>query len=231
MRRIDDIDVDQDRLIKRLLSEKTVTDAGCWEWRLNMSKGYGGIHVPSLKKTPRAYRFLYEALVGPVPDGLHLDHVCRNRACINPDHLEPVTLVENVMRGESFSAKNAKKTSCNNGHPYTPENTYVLGDGSRKCKTCSKEKWAARSAITNEKRRAREKAKAAAVREDATAAEQEALDQDHSMAANVLLLQCPECGHELHGTLYAYCTRCKWFDFNASDAADRHHDDITYGAI
>ena len=83
-----------------------------------------------------AHRVVYEILVGPIPVGLELDHLCRNRACVNPDHLEPVTTRTNLLRGYSPWACRARQTHCKRGHEFTPENTYGTGDGRRYCRTC-----------------------------------------------------------------------------------------------
>lgn len=108
----------------------------CWKWigYINPSTGYGQITVNGQSHV--AYRFGYEMLFGTVPEGLELDHLCRNRWCVNPHHLEPVTRQVNSHRGESFCGRNARKAHCPQGHPYTPENTYFCPKGRRECRTC-----------------------------------------------------------------------------------------------
>lgn len=113
---------------------------GCWLWT-GATKNHNGYGALTLRGTPRsvilAHRFAYELLVGPIPDGLQLDHLCRVRHCVNPDHLEPVTQAENVRRGISPSAVQARKTHCKNGHEFTPENTYVNRNrNERVCRLC-----------------------------------------------------------------------------------------------
>ena len=111
------------------------TPAGCWEWTGSLNnKGYG--QVGHGGKTSSTHRVAYTLLVGAIPDGLHIDHLCRNRSCCNPDHLEAVPLRTNTLRGVSFAAANAVKTHCRKGHEYTAENTYVDSRGSRSCRTC-----------------------------------------------------------------------------------------------
>ncbi len=84
-----------------------------------------------------AHRIVYELTLGPIPAGLTLDHLCRVRPCVNPRHLEPVTLAVNVLRGESLPARNARKTHCPKGHPYDASNTYVNPrTGWRLCRAC-----------------------------------------------------------------------------------------------
>jgi hypothetical protein len=112
----------------------------CWEWSGTMtSKGYG--HFWAHGSPVMAHRFSYELLVGPIPSGLTLDHLCRNHSCVNPQHLEPVTRGENVLRGEAPPAHNARKTRCPRGHEYTPENTAYGRKPGRKtyrmCKKCA----------------------------------------------------------------------------------------------
>lgn len=117
----------------------------CWPWmRSRTTVGYGqfGITGPPRRNLP-AHRIAYELLVGPVPDGLVLDHLCRNRVCCNPHHLEPVTNRTNVVeRGTGISAVNALKTHCKHGHEFTPDNTRIVRDKDgpyRACLECKRE--------------------------------------------------------------------------------------------
>jgi hypothetical protein len=107
----------------------------CWEWRgARDPNGYGTFTV-ARKVTHFAHRYAYELFVGPIPEGLVIDHLCRNRGCINPTHMEPVTNAENVLRGEGPTAVNARKTHCKRGHPFDDVNTYVYAKG-RACRMC-----------------------------------------------------------------------------------------------
>lgn len=122
--------------------------SGCWFWTAaQFAHGYG--KTSKKDKTVRAHNVVYELIKGPIPPGLVLDHLCRVRSCVNPDHLEPVTETENIRRGVSFSAINFRKTHCPQGHPYSPENTYRRKrrkHSIRVCKACttirSKKRWA-----------------------------------------------------------------------------------------
>ncbi len=122
--------------------EKTPT---CWLWRAGKDHlGYGQIRRDG--SHAKAHRVAYDLLVGPIPDGLELDHLCRVRNCVNPAHLEPVTHAENVRRGLSGQRQRAK-THCPAGHPYDAENTYVAPRGDRGCRACrmaSKRRYEAR---------------------------------------------------------------------------------------
>jgi hypothetical protein len=111
---------------------------GCWLWTGHGRGkfGYGGIKIGS--RGHYAHRVVYELLVGPVPKGLELDHLCRVPRCVNPAHLEPVTRRENQMRGEAFVSANARKTHCPQGHPYDEANTYInRASGGRVCRACN----------------------------------------------------------------------------------------------
>lgn len=112
---------------------------GCWLWTGASGQwGYGRFNKGSRTYTA-SHRYAYEVLIGPIPDGLTLDHLCRNPPCVNPDHLEPVTQRENSLRSESRHAKNARKTRCKRGHPFTSENTYVPPGGrGRNCRECKR---------------------------------------------------------------------------------------------
>lgn len=111
----------------------------CWEWMgaLNHS-GYGRLSVKN--RVLRAHRVVYELLRGPIPTGFTLDHLCRNRSCVNPAHLEPVSIGENVMRVRTIPAANAARVECYRGHPFTAENTIVRtrpsGATYRTCRRC-----------------------------------------------------------------------------------------------
>lgn len=107
----------------------------CWEWQgYRMPFGHGRFRVNGCKVL--AHRWSYEFHVGPIPNGLTIDHLCRNPPCVNPAHLEPVTHRTNVLRGDGPAAHNAAKTHCPSGHAYTPANTYIDSLGRRVCRVC-----------------------------------------------------------------------------------------------
>lgn len=126
-------------LLERFLPKYEVTD-DCWLWTAAIDKaGYGRIGEGT--KVLYAHRVAYELAVGPIPAGLVIDHLCRTRNCVNPDHLEVVPQRRNILRGVAFSAENAAKTHCLRGHEFTPENTRIRirpGDTERVCIACQK---------------------------------------------------------------------------------------------
>lgn len=108
---------------------------GCWQWVGSGAFGYGRIKVGN--RSFQAHRYVYESEKGPIPDGMDLDHLCRNRGCVNPSHLEPVTNRTNVLRGVGISAKNASKEYCRHGHPLVGTNVRHY-KGHRICRTCER---------------------------------------------------------------------------------------------
>lgn len=104
------------------------------------SKGYGAVWDSERRKMVRAHRVAWEAVNGPIPSGLVIDHLCRNRACVNVAHLEVVTFKENVLRGVGPSANAARQTHCIHGHPFDAANTLRGKSGRRHCRACNRER-------------------------------------------------------------------------------------------
>jgi HNH endonuclease len=124
--------------LKKLFARVDVVPDSCWMWTGPLSDGYGRTGKDK-DRDQLVHRIVYKNLVGPIPDGFQLDHLCRNRACCNPAHLEPVTQKVNLLRGEGACAQHARKTHCKRGHEFTPENTGNASKGGRYCITCSRE--------------------------------------------------------------------------------------------
>jgi hypothetical protein len=132
-----------ERLMEKVSPEP---NSGCWLWTGCANRfGYGRFRIDGHMRV--AHRVVYEAHKGSVPDGLVLDHLCRVRCCVNPDHLEPVTKIENDRRGISgavCAARYRAMTHCSNGHEFTPRNTRLFVDGEgitcRACRACAVER-------------------------------------------------------------------------------------------
>lgn len=144
--------------VSRFVKKYEVNDfSGCWDWLAGKTQdGYGTFF--NGKKTQRAHRFSYEYYNGDIPEGLEIDHICRNRGCVNPNHLEVVTRSVNMLRGDGpeisrqkmfklhekyggrppIAVINENKTHCIHGHEFTEENTYYRPTGGRLCKACNR---------------------------------------------------------------------------------------------
>lgn len=150
-----------DKLLAKLQANTQIDAAtGCHNWTAYIAHGgYGQICTGGRGQKERAHRVAYQLAKGPIPDGLVLDHLCRNRRCCNPDHLEAVTQQTNVLRGEGPAAIAASRTHCPQGHPYDDANSYIPTSGFRHCRACMAERqkghWARQSAGINARRRAK----------------------------------------------------------------------------
>ena len=122
----------------------SVGPAGCWYWTGTITEtGYGLASYrddSGQRRTIRAHRLVYQQLVGPIPAGLEIDHMCRVRRCVNPEHLDVVTRRENQLRSNSVSAQAARRTHCKRGHEYVPLPEVRRG-ARRHCPTCERARW------------------------------------------------------------------------------------------
>ena len=128
----------EERAISNFWSKVQKTDS-CWIWTGSKRYGYG--FFGSNYEHRQAHRFSWELHRGPIPEGLQIDHLCRNPSCVNPEHLEPVTQRENILRGVGATAKLAKQTHCKNGHPLSGDNLYLRKGAfgfERICRICKK---------------------------------------------------------------------------------------------
>lgn len=126
----------KEQLGDRFLSKVRFRSDGCWEWAGSrfVGAGYGQFVAP---ESCRAHRYAYIRMIGPVPRELVLDHLCRRPWCVNPQHLEPVTVRENVLRGCGLCAENARRVKCVHGHDLSGDNLLQIGRR-RRCKTCNR---------------------------------------------------------------------------------------------
>lgn len=134
---------------QRFWAKVQKTDS-CWIWTAAKYKaGYG--HFQWGDRDWCAHRIAYTLLRGPIPEGMTLDHLCRNKSCVNPDHLDPCTRGENTLRGDTISTRNKLKTHCPKGHPYSGENLRYSPLGARMCRECrrvwNKEQYLRRKAL------------------------------------------------------------------------------------
>lgn len=140
--------------VNRVLARIRKESDGCWIYTgALVGHGYG--RLKQGRRTVLAHRMVYEAHVGPIPEGMELDHLCRRPACVNPAHLEPVSHAENVRRGESGQYL-AERDACSNGHPFTEANTYYRPDGGgRGCRECRRNRTRKHRTANVEQERAR----------------------------------------------------------------------------
>lgn len=134
------LDVSAEPWIPRFEAKIARADGGCWQWTGAVSTGgYGtfnlGRDAEGDYRYGYAHRLSYQLYVGPIPDGLTIDHLCRNKRCVNPDHLEPVTARENMLRGSSPGARAVRTGRCPKGHPYDSRSA----SGTQRCRTCDNE--------------------------------------------------------------------------------------------
>lgn len=125
----------------------------CWLWTGNLEiGGYATLTISENgRKIPRrVHRIMYEMFRGKIPPGMKLDHLCRVRHCVNPNHLEIVTDRENILRGNGVSAKNYAKTHCKRGHSLAGYNLIVRSGGGRQCRTCVNAGWLRRKRLRRE---------------------------------------------------------------------------------
>ena len=136
--------------VSRFWSRVDRTTGDCWIWTgSKTSAGYGNLAIQ--QRWHYAHRLSYELVIGPIPEGLVIDHLCRVRHCVNPDHLEPVTNRVNIARG---MAPYGLRTTCRRGHDITSEaNVYVQPDGGRRCRLCALEDYRASAEKRNARKR------------------------------------------------------------------------------
>jgi len=129
----------QERFLNKRIKIERTGKWECWLWCGKLDdKGYA-IYRGRSPERQKAHRYSYQLFIGPIPAGLVIDHLCRRRHCINPEHLEPVTSIENIIRGTGPIARYMSgRTHCDRGHLLTEENIYTRPQGWRLCKTCKR---------------------------------------------------------------------------------------------
>jgi hypothetical protein len=129
--------MDNRTALERFVCKIEFTENGCWNWTASLSRGYGRFTVNG--KNIYAHRWSYQQTNGEIPEGMVLDHLCSNRRCVNPEHLEVVTQSENLSRSKTtWYSLNKAKTHCVNGHPFDKVNTQIQKGGRRRCRECGR---------------------------------------------------------------------------------------------
>ena len=131
---------------KRFLRHVRVSKLGCWLWQGALTQapdggGYGKFWWSIEQPHSLAHRAAWQLYRGEIPEGMTIDHRCNVRRCVNPAHLQVLTMRENILRGNGWAARNARKTSCANGHPYTPETTGTQKGTGRFCRICRRQDY------------------------------------------------------------------------------------------
>lgn len=130
-------------------------EAPCWLTTKNLTNGgYSTMRATPGSNPILTHRYMWTVMRGPIPPGLEIDHLCKVRNCVNPQHMELVTHRENLLRGDGFPGRHARTAHCPSGHPYSDENTYRYPDGARRCRTCSRDSEAIRVVRRREARHA-----------------------------------------------------------------------------
>ncbi|MFC8008955.1 HNH endonuclease signature motif containing protein [Streptomyces cinereoruber] len=149
---VDTAEIYDAKAVARFWRRVAITDR-CWTWTgTTVPAGYGRLIIN--KKVTLVHRYSYELNVGPIPKGLTIDHLCRTKNCVNPDHLEAVTSRVNTLRSNNPAAINRRKTHCIQGHALTKENTYSSMKNARQCKPCVRSAARRRALLSKELERA-----------------------------------------------------------------------------
>lgn len=149
-------DTAAEALVARLVQNRRI-EGDCWIWTGHLNPdGYGKLYHRG--RTHYVHRLAYEAFIGPYPDwATQTDHLCRNKSCFNPEHLEAVTARTNMLRGMAPTALAVRTGVCLRGHALTPENVYVQPSGKRNCRKCSRIRGRRHQARAEERRRERKR--------------------------------------------------------------------------